>query len=495
MRRVTTFVFATLLTSGLGYGCDGEQLPVDAVTSNEQPRDGQRAGEGDVEAVSLDTNGEAMAAGVCNYVNLFSNEKECKAYTGEGWTVDAAEADCAAPMAGSDGVYSSDGVCAFDAELGHCIVDSEDGLGYTLVLAGADPASCGMAASSCSGFLAGAFQADPRCDESSAAPEPGQDPFMLGVFIPPYESCEAPREGEAEGMGPDGQVCTQVAISGCTEPGRRFEDYGDCDVVRSQRPYYPADTTPEFDDNDPRLEDEAYLSDVAWVTEQVEACACVCCHTTRLAPSGVSSWDSDAGPLWLDSIPDGGLAMLAGMADSAAFGAYPSEVNNGFDREVIGMPTTDPERMREILTREFLNRGLSMEWGESVPPFGGPLASQLTYEPQACKNGEGVAADGTVSWGNFDVRYVYILEADAGNPGVPPNLDLPEGTLWRVDAAYTSAAMEGGIQYGTPPASAFQAYPTTGRPAELEVGQSYYIYALVDVGFPITRCIFEFPAQ
>ena len=45
--------------------------------------------------------------------------------------------------------------------------------------------------------------------------------------------CSEPLAGDV-GDGPDGQVCTNVAISGCTEPGKRFAEYGDCDVVRTR---------------------------------------------------------------------------------------------------------------------------------------------------------------------------------------------------------------------------------------------------------------------
>src|SRR5262245_45690077 len=57
---------------------------------------------------------------------------------------------------------------------------------------------------------------------------------LPGVFIPPFVDCREPLDGEP-GMGPDGQVCTNVAISGSTEPGRYFPDYASCDVVLTQR--------------------------------------------------------------------------------------------------------------------------------------------------------------------------------------------------------------------------------------------------------------------
>lgn len=44
---------------------------------------------------------------------------------------------------------------------------------------------------------------------------------LPGVFIPPFVDCRQPLAGE-KGEGPGGKVCTNVAISGCTEPGKYF---------------------------------------------------------------------------------------------------------------------------------------------------------------------------------------------------------------------------------------------------------------------------------
>ena len=49
-------------------------------------------------------------------------------------------------------------------------------------------------------------------------------------------------------------------------------------------------------------------------------------------------------------------------------------------------------------------------------PFGGPLYSQMVYEPSACQNGEGVASDGTLVWTGGLARYVYVLAAGTQSP-------------------------------------------------------------------------------
>ena len=57
------------------------------------------------------------------------------------------------------------------------------------------------------------------------------------------------------------------------------------------------------------------MAELAWVTEQVEASACVCCHTNRASKNGSSDWNIEEGPIWTDTVSDLGLAILAGYAD------------------------------------------------------------------------------------------------------------------------------------------------------------------------------------
>jgi hypothetical protein len=73
---------------------------------------------------------------------------------------------------------------------------------------------------------------------------------------------------------------------------------------------------------------------------------------------------------------------------------------------------------------------------------------------------------------------------------VPPNLDLPEGTLWRLDVAWTAEALPSGVAYGGVPDGAEQAWPADGAPPALETGETYYLYVLRDVYQPLTRCLF-----
>ena len=251
----------------------------------------------------------------------------------------------------------------------------------------------------------------------------------------PYRDCREPLPGEPAGRS-DGEVCTWVLISGCTEEGRRFADYASCEDVRTQRPYYGAPEAPETAPDDPRLEDEAYMAELAWAKTQVQAAACACCHTQDLPPDGPSWWSLDAEPIWIDSVRDSGLAMMTGLAGSDALGAFPAEENNGFDRTTLGLPTNDIPRMQAFLLGEWARRGYTVEDADQFEDFGGPILDQLLYEPESCEGTEGVAADGTMTWAGGDARYAYILEP----------------------------------------------------------GQTYTIYVLRDIGFPITRCLFDYPA-
>lgn len=312
-----------------------------------------------------------------------------------------------------------------------------------------------------------------------------------GVFIPPYLDCRDPAPGQT-GSGPNGQVCTEVMISGCTEPGKYFPDYASCDIVRTQRPFWPEAPAGETKSDDPRLSDPAFMSELAWMTEQVAASACTCCHDNRQNGGLTGQWDINHGGIWLDTLSDGGLALFIGYADSSSLGAYPSDKNHGFDRMATGVPTTDTARMKAFLAKELERRGISEAEARAVPPFGGPIYANRVTPPGKCsETGQGVDPELGVQFGG-SARYVYVLEPGGENPGVPPNLDLPKGTLWRLDVLPSAAPVQSGLKYGTTPEGSFQAVPENGKAPELKVGSTYQLYVMKDVGLPIANCLFEF---
>ena len=75
---------------------------------------------------------------------------------------------------------------------------------------------------------------------------------------------------------------------------------------------------------------------------------------------------------------------------------------------------------------------------------------------------------------------------------MPPNRDLPAGTLWRLDVPSDGAAQaSGSVRYGVAGKGLGQGFPQQGEaPAPLVAGDTYYLYVLADIGVPITRCLF-----
>lgn len=421
----------------------------------------------------------------CGYVNAFSETPECREYRGGSWTQEAAEADCRRVFLGRAGTFALE-ACSFADETGRCVVGDLSADGYTLVSSG-DPSSCGAAQTGCETFAGGTFTPDAACGDGCVAGEEIAQPF-----VPMFVDCRPALEGEPPGAT-DGQVCTPTLISASTEPGRRYADYADCDVVRTQRPYYAMPTEIEANPDDPRLSDESYLDELAWLRSETESSACACCHSSSKTPSGPAVWDTEAGALWIDTVSDEALAMLAGFTDSAAFGFFPTAQNNGFDRSETGLPTTDVARLRAFATRELERRGLSVDEARALPPFAPFFRELIEFEPEACEDGIGLDAEGALRWSGGNARYVYVLEADAQAPGVPPNFDLPEGTLWSIAVAPDATSIPCGMPYGSVPEGVTQRIPTVGAAPALESGRSYFLYVLRDVVQPITRCVFVAP--
>ena len=426
-------------------------------------------------------------AGHCVYTSPFTMAEECLEYHGDGWSDKAASDDCS----GRDGsAFTKTEPCVYPKTLGRCVLQKGTADETQIVFPGEDTTQCESFQRGCEVFGGGAFVPD-LCEGAVTDPGGGGS---KGVFEWPAQVCVDPVAGEPAGQS-NGKVCTWGSISGCTEAGRNFSDYGKCDTVLTQRPYWPAPRSEyQTPAGDPRLTDPGYQAELAWVKEQVDACACVCCHSEKSAPGGkTSNWYVEAGPIWTDSFDPSGLALAAGWVDSTSFGAYPPEDNNGFSRDVTGLPTTDPTRMKAFFEGELARRGYKKEDFVNDLPFGGPLYDQSVYVPTACDAGQGVDAAGKITWTGGGARYLYVLEDGAKNPGVPPNLDLPEGTIYRFDVASSADAVKSGVTYGEAPAGAKQVFPEGSAPAKLVPGKTYYLYVLADVAVPITRCKFTFP--
>ncbi len=327
---------------------------------------------------------------------------------------------------------------------------------------------------------------------SDVTPVTRVEDALPGVFIPAFPDCRAPLAGETT-SSPGGKVCTQVSIAGATEPGKSFAAYASCDVVRTQRPYYAqSSNTKPTDAKDARLKDAPYMAEVEWAKREVAATGCACCHDAKIAPDGASKWDIDAQGIWLDTVSNKGLALFAGLADSSVLGAYPADQNHGFDRTTVGLPSTDPARMKKLVVGELARRGVTEAEARKVAPFGGPIYEASIAVPGPCGPGEGIEPDGTVKWVGGGARYVYVLEAGSKNPGVPPNLDRPTGTVWRLDVLPNAQPVDSGLRYGTTPGTSYQDTPAEGLAPSLAKGRTYTLHVLRDVGLPMTSCTFIF---
>jgi hypothetical protein len=124
-----------------------------------------------------------------------------------------------------------------------------------------------------------------------------------------------------------------------------------------------------------------------------------------------------------------------------------------------------------------------------VSPFGGPIYANYNAKPKPCSASEGVDGQGVLHFPG-DARYVYLLEDGSKNPGVPPNLDLPEGTLWRLDVLPNAAALKDGFHYGSTPAGSFQNTPPSTPAPALEFGKRYHFVVIQYVGITQTNCTF-----
>lgn len=471
-------------------GCTGSDLPSDddvggQDTSGFDESEGEGESEGEVGDDTTSDTGSSSDLDSCNYTSPFTNGAECREYVGFGWTEPDVTSDCAM-VSGELGLGEP---CSISEVLGRCVVDEGTDYEIHYVIYGSDPNTCSAQELGCETFAGGEWRPTPTCDGTGG----DGDGDGGNVFIQPTLNCVDPLEGEPPGQSEGGQVCTWQAIAASTEEGRYYPDYASCDVIYTQRPYYGAPPKPAPVQPDPRLQDPDYVAELDWVRSQVEASACVCCHSDEIAPNGASNWYVEAPNNWMNSFYDTGLALGANWIDSTSFGAFDPADNNGFDRIHSGIPSTDPDRMVAFFRDELAWRGKTEADFVESTPFGGPLYTQMIYEPSACQNGEGIGLDGTLTWTGGLARYVYVLAAGSGNPTVPPNLDLPIGTLWRIDVPSDGDPITSGeVVYGEMPQGMTQRFPIAGAPASLEPGEQYYLYVTKDVGIPITRCLFTY---
>jgi hypothetical protein len=427
--------------------------------------------------------------GHCEYINSFADQDECREFRGTGWTEDEAIASCTDEGA----EFVAGAACPYDDVIGNCVTSGgADDKVLVYVTPGDDVSSCAGNERACELFAGGTFVAGNTCGGANV--DDADDVYDAeNFYIPEYQSCVAPIDDVA-GQSAGGQVCTWNQMSGCTEEGRRFEDYGNCEEIRTQRPYNPVPPNDTQPADDPRMNDPVYAAEVEWVKGQIESCACVCCHKSSLTPEGASIFDTEHPGNFVNSFTDWGLSFGANVFDSSLLGRYPAEENNGFGREISGISSTDQERMKRFFEGELAHRGVDVAEYAALPPQPEIFYRQAIFEPAPCEEGEGVAVDGTVTWRGGRARYLYVLAEGSDNPGNPPNFDKPAGTLWRVDTLPPAVPMKTGeVTYGEIPDGHEQELPVDeAAPAALVAGDTYVIYAFADIGQPMTRCTFTF---
>lgn len=420
--------------------------------------------------------------GHCAYEGPNSRLAECKDYLG-AWSSTDAEQDCT----NLSGTYEGGTVCEPAVALGACLLGAGKEEQNRTWIVSDNTEKCGSAKTGCEFFGGGYWDADARCGGVS-----DEVVVLSNAWVQPKQVCTPGDDG--------GQRCVWQSIHGATLEGRSFREDAVCDESRSGRPYYAKPPNPNWQAPDPRRDDPAYLAEEAWVRSQINAASCVCCHSSA-APNGAASiFDIDREGSLANQFTDRGIAHGSGLINSIPLGAFPAEVNNGFAKSDLQHPdysiflSTDPARMKAFWVAEQQHRGLTAQDFVGVPDGFGPLSEQYFFQPKTCSGAEGIAADGTITWGNGRARYVYVLEADAKAPTVFPNLDLPEGTLWRLDVPADGAPLtSGSVKYGVVPQGTSQRVPLEGQAPTLVKGKSYFLYVSADVLLPITRCLFTAP--
>lgn len=422
--------------------------------------------------------------GHCAYTGPNSRLPECTDYLG-AWTAVASEKDCSTLK----GTFEGGTACAPPEFLGFCLLGAKAEQNRTYIASG-NTAKCGSARTGCELFGGGYWEPSPLCGGAN-----DELVVLENAYVEPRQVCLTPAAGEPAGHSANGQVCVWESIHGATEEGRSFRQDLDCNNSRSGRPYYAKDADARYAQPDARRSDAAYLAEEAWVKAQINASSCVCCHSTA-APAGASIFDVDREGSLANQLTDRGVGHGAGLVNSIPLGAFPSARNNGFAKSDLEHPdysiflSTDPARMKRFFEGELAHRGLTAADFVGVPDGFGPLSEQYYFRPEACTGREGIAADGTITWGRGRARYVYVMEATARAPTVFPNLAMPADTLWRLDVPASGAPLVSGtVKYGEVAAGLRQRFPETGAPAPLVSGRQYFLYVSADQLLPITRCL------
>jgi len=191
------------------------------------------------------------------------------------------------------------------------------------------------------------------------------------------------------------------------------------------------------------------------------------------------------------------LYLLSGMIDEhKEFGAFAPEENHGARRDIVMIPSSDPERLRAFFVSEFERRGGTQEDKDDAQKQMDALFSRKDAEPRDCIDPFEGLIDGTLLWNSSQgVRQVYLQEVGSEIPGFPPNLDRPEGTVWAIRMpADMEAIAPGTLVPGELPEGAIQLVPEDGSAPNIESGKRYRFFATPDVMLlNLANCTIEIP--
>ncbi len=160
--------------------------------------------------------------------------------------------------------------------------------------------------------------------------------------------------GEEVGCTPDGNAAEDLPKDAppngtCAPEGEVFTDHYGCAEVAGP---CPSNGSPGAKRAVAASDEQEGDPDLAWSRAQLQSCSCMCCHGE--GGLGAHEWVWDLEGSWTDSATTRRLRKLAGEPGSTGI---PAESNNGFGRDVIDLPTTDPERMRAFIERTIARRG------------------------------------------------------------------------------------------------------------------------------------------
>ncbi len=141
----------------------------------------------------------------------------------------------------------------------------------------------------------------------------------------------------------------------CAPHGELFLDHFTCDEVEGPS---STDRSDEHASTKVSAPDPARLDDpdLAWITAELAACSCVCCHNDT--GIGAYRWSYEFEPTFIDSVDDEVLLRFTDPPPPHA-PKIPPEENNGFARGEFGFPSTDKQRFEAFIDRELARRGLA----------------------------------------------------------------------------------------------------------------------------------------